>query len=698
MWLLCAAVIALLFCTGILNRQKVWTDLKLEYSGKDNLFRLEDGDKHGTVGAGPYITLPAGTYRIKWQVEGDGENRFVLGCTNDVEITPHEIKLDPDVWQDEAWFEIKETTHNFYVLAKFDSGTWMQVHNIRLYSPEYTDYTFSASALLILLCVLMTMYKTGRITPRGMREIALFALAIMLASQPYLSEDIFVAHDTEFHASRIVNLADSLRSGQIPGRAGGFSYNGYGALTSIFYPDLPLYPWALLVLGGASTTFVISSLVVVINALTALCMDIAGRRLTGNRQAGLCAGMLYLFSIYRLEDVYTRLAIGEILAMAFVPLFIQGLYEVVLGERKRWPLLVLSATLVFRNHMLTTLLCALVAFVFIVLWFRKILKEGRLREIMIACTLTLLININQIVPLVMCYAEGVTTPVMQFGFVNCALDVTTLLEPGRYIGMALMIGMAAYIVADSKERSKETRQILRLSAVGGTLCALLATNLIPWSHIVLLTGGLVETLQFPWRFLILGAPCFALCGGEGIAQFFGKDNLKGVVAALALGVICSMPYLGDMEPYHEVMEFGFGAKTFMVYPEYQIEGTVVGDGTRSRAVLMDGDVQMTEYRKDGTRIDAQVSAKTDVSVSFPLFGFPGYEAKMNGERIDWRLGENNRLTVDVAAGTEGALEIRYVGKPIWKVLDILSTGTALALAGWVVYKKKMQASLHVKQG
>ena len=107
---------------------------------------------------------------------------------------------------------------------------------------------------------------------------------------------------------------------------------------------------------------------------------------------------------------------------------------------------------------------------------------------------------------------------------------------------------------------------------------------------------------------------------------------------------------------------------------------------------------MTEYRKDGTRIDAKVSANTDASVSFPLFGFPGYEAKMNGERVDWRLGENNRLTVDVAAGTEGALEIRYVGKPIWKVLDIVSTGTALALAGWVVYKKKTRASLRVKQG
>ena len=684
-WLLCAVSIALLFCTGILNTQRVWTDLKQDYAGGDNVWRLEDGDAYGTVASGPYIALPEGMYRIKWQIEGDGENRLTLACTNNAEITPTEITVNPDQWQDEAWFEIKEPTHNFYVTAEFDSGTWMQVHNIRLYSPEYTDSTFAASALLIFLCALLTMYIGGRLTPTGMKETALLALAVLLASQPYLSENLPVAYDTYFHTARIMNLADGLRSGQLPVLAGGFSYNGYGAMTSVFYPDLLLYPWALMILGGASITFVISSLVVVINALTALCMCIAGSRLTGSRQAGLCAGVLYLFSIYRLEDIYVRLMVGEMLAMAFAPLFVLGLYEVVLGERKRWPLLALGATLVFRSHMLTTVLCALVALAFAVIWFGKILKEGRLREIMLACAVTLLINLNQIVPLVMCYAAGVNTSVMQFGFVNEALEVATLLEPGRYIGMALLIGMAAYIAADWKEGY--TRQVLRFSAVGGALCMILATNLVPWSHVSLLTGGLVDTLQFPWRFLLLTSLCFALCGGAGMARLFGAENMKAAVAALALGVVCAMPYLGDMAPYDAVLEFGMGAKTIMNNPEYQIEGTSVGD-TRSRAVLTDGDVQMTEYHKDGTRIDAKVAAGTDASLSFPLFGFPGYEARLNGEKVDWRLGENNRLTVDIAAGSEGTLEIRYVGKPVWKALDLLSAGTALALTGWVVHEKR----------
>ena len=688
MWALCALAIAVVFATGVLDRQKVWTDVQLTGAdGARHEWRIADGDAYGRVGSGPYTDLPVGTYRIKWQIEGDGENRMVLSCSNDAQITPAEIVIRPDQWEDEAWFEIREHTHSFAINLDFMSGTYLRLDNIRLYTPFYTDSAFTFAAVLMALCLLATLYLCGRLTAQGMRELVLLALAVALTSLPCLGENSPMGYDTHFHAARIMNLADGLRSGQLPVRVGGFSYNGYGAMTSVFYPDLLLYPWALMLLGGASMTYVINTLVITVNAMTAACMLVCARRLLSSREAALCASVLYLFSIYRLEDLYIRLMVGEMLAMAFLPVFLLGLYEVVLGDKRRWPVLVLGATLVFRSHMLTTVLCAGTAAVMAVLFIRRMLREKRIAAMAAAAGATLLINLNQIVPLLMSFKAGVNTSVCLFGFADAALELKALLAPNRYIGLALIIGAAAFVAADVREEEKSARRVLWLVLAAGTACAVLATRLIPWHYISKLTGGLADTLQFPWRFLLLTAVCFALAGGDGIARLLKGNGMRAAVCALALGLVCSLPYIGGMPPYDYELEFGQGAKTYMIYPEYQIEGTDV-NATRSRKPLLSGDVTLTAYEKDGTRVTAQVQVESDAQVSLPTFGFIGYAAELNGERIDWTLGENNRLTVPLPAGAQGELRVWYEGKAIWKVMDVLSAASALGFAAFVLIRRK----------
>ena len=155
-------------------------------------------------------------------------------------------------------------------------------------------------------------------------------------------------------------------------------------------------------------------------------------------------------------------------------------------------------------------------------------------------------------------------------------------------------------------------------------------------------------------------------------------------------MICSVPYIGDMTPYDDELEFGQSAKTYMIYPEYQIEGTDV-NATRSRKPLLSGDVTLTAYEKDGTRVTAQVAAEGDAQIALPMFGFIGYAAELNGERIDWTLGENNRLTIDVPAGTQGELRVWYEGKAIWRVMDALSAASALGLAAFVLIGRRKRA-------
>ena len=129
----------------------------------------------------------------------------------------------------------------------------------------------------------------------------------------------------------------------------------------MFYPDVFLYPLALMRMGGASQTYVMNVYYVAVNIVTAACMYVCAKRIFGNRWAGVFASILYLLADYRISNVFTRTAVGEMTAMAFMPLFVLGLWEVVLGDKRRWRVLTFGAASVFLCHLISTVLCAIVA-------------------------------------------------------------------------------------------------------------------------------------------------------------------------------------------------------------------------------------------------------------------------------------------------------------------------------------------------
>ena len=164
-------------------------------------------------------------------------------------------------------------------------------------------------------------------------------------------------------------------------------------------------------------------------------------------------------------------------------------------------------------------------------------------------------------------------------------------------------------------------------------------------------------------------------------------------AVLALSMLCAGPYVGQVVREGEQMRFGEGANPYMILPEYQIEGTDVGD-TRSRTLLVEGDAQVTAYEKEGTRISCAVSAQSDAVLTLPLFGFAGYEATLDGEPLAVGLGENNRLTVRLPAGAQGTLRVRFVNWTLWRVCDAVSLLTLLAAgAAWVMRRRKRMRAM-----
>ncbi|MBQ7887218.1 MAG: hypothetical protein IJ313_10040 [Clostridia bacterium] len=695
LWLLCAALIAAVWITGVLDRQMTWTDMPYL------MMRFEDGlnrenTEYGVMNEGPGLDLPAGEYRVKWMIEGDGDNRLLITTQNGVKAEPAEIALPAGQVQGDAVFTLPAAAQGVDIRVSYDGGTFIRVQDMRLYSPMYRDHAFTFAGVLFAACLLFALQRRGVLTPMRRGRLILIGMAVLIASGPAFKDTVCIGHDTTFHLVRLCNLADSLAHGQLPARIGGFSYNGYGAITSVFYPDFFLYGPALLINLGASMQYAVNVFFIAVNIASAAGMYVAAKRIFEEEWAAVCASILYTLSIYRVSDVFTRYAFGEMTAMAVLPLFMLGLYEVVLGDKRRWKTLGVSAACIYLSHMLSTLVCALTAIGVCALFIVKIVRERRLLSIVKAAALALALCAFQLVPFVHYSLQGIGAAELAKDPAYFALSPAQLFLLGAgemsvdpndpwlssfalEIGLPLIVGagLALYIAATA-ERKEEKNGFAVLLIAAGSLFALMATTIFPWSHVRVLTRALSDYLQFPWRFLMMTAVCFALAGGWGLARFARGHGEQMAVAALCVAALCALPTLTDEARNPDYIAFGETVSPNLQYTEYTIPYTRTAP-TICQELLIDGDVTVTQYKKESTTVAMQVQAQGDGAVVLPLFGYDGYRAELGGEQIAWMLGENNRLTVLLEAGMQGELRVWFAGKPLWRAAEAVSLLTALGL-------------------
>lgn len=710
--LLAALLCALVFATGALKKPKIFENITTDYMAfqkKLPRYSLADGDEYGVIPMGRrgWMHLPAGEYRLRWAITCDGDNILRLTNTNDATITPSEFTIPAGAGDGELHFTVEEDCEDFKIEFEFAAGTYMDIYPVKLYTPEYQDDAFTLLFFAVGASILWLMIGTGRLTRENMAPMLFIALAVLIGSAPALKTTFVIGHDGTYHMARLLNLADGLKNGQFPVRMGGFAYDGYGGVMSVFYPDTFLYPFALMILGGASAVYVCNVFSVALNIGAALSMYAAAKRLFEKRWAATGASILYTLASYRVVNVFTRVAFGEALAMVFLPLFLVNLYDVVCGDARRWKGLALSAACIFCSHMITTLLCAVLAAGFCLLHIRKIILQKRLLPLVKAVLVCLLLCLYRIGPFVMYSMQGLGADdlfrnitefsvelgqvlLMNAGSITRETNNPQIMDFSVEIGLPLMIGavLALYAALQKEERGKSEWAALKLVA-GGALMTIAATDFFPWGAVSLLTQGQVGYIQFTWRLLILATPMLALAGGYGLCEFGGKRQDAAAVAALSMAVICVMPVFSSEIQNPIYVEKGVIISPFMgrSFPEYTYSDTTDFLAIRKRSVEIVGDAEMADYEKRSTTITAQVSARTESRITFPLFDYDGFRATVDGREIAVERGSNNRVSVVLPAGTSGALKIWFAGKWWWRVGDAVSAA-ALALLAWSGARKR----------
>ena len=131
------------------------------------------------------------------------------------------------------------------------------------------------------------------------------------------------ADDVCYHLLRIEGLKDGMLDGQFPVVIFPEALAGNGYLNSM-YPYLFLYIPAFLRLLGVSLALSYKTLIFLANIATVAVIYKVLKSMTPSRYACILGTALYILLPYRFTNIYARGALGETLALTFLPLIIGG--------------------------------------------------------------------------------------------------------------------------------------------------------------------------------------------------------------------------------------------------------------------------------------------------------------------------------------------------------------------------------------
>lgn len=211
--------------------------------------------------------------------------------------------------------------------------------------------------------------------------IVLVILLSIFALGPLLQPGYFWgAHDARHSVYFLFEFDRAIQDGVwYPRWAPDFTF-GYGYPFFNIYGPLAFYIGEFFHLIGFDFVDSVKLVFGLAIVLSGVSMYLFVRRLLG-REAGLVAGLMYIYVPYHIADVYVRAALSETVGLVFLPLVLWGFYETV--QRPKLKAILGTglayAGLMFSSNLIALLAMPLLAGYLILLGLEKLIREQPLR-------------------------------------------------------------------------------------------------------------------------------------------------------------------------------------------------------------------------------------------------------------------------------------------------------------------------------
>lgn len=706
------------------------------YNEENALVVNATGADMGLVLSGPYISVPKGKYTLIVEYEADAEgvvceiysNQVVNSDNSRGKLFAREI-LPAGANQISISYETDELIKGMEYKFYGNGGGFILKEVINQSEKRFTDAFWLYAVFLMLEGMGYLLLRHCRHNKNGDME-PMFHFGILLAlalvsTIPATNDFQTMTMDHMIHYARIDDIAEwmwhfSLRQPVM--RLAASEHGGYGYLTPVMYPQLFLYFPAILRLGGCSMLMAYKIFIFFVNLATAgIAFFSFGRILQKEKIPAFLCTALYVMNLYRLIDLYTRGAVGEFLAMAFLPLVLYGMYEIFYGDSHRWYYALLGYTGVLQSHVLTTLMAGLFSVFFFLFAMGRLFREReRLVALAKAAVGTLLCNIWFLIPFLQGSSldliisesgsdlalSGAYFSQMFASFVeNTGVNQvkgSTANEMPLTVGTVMLFGILAALYYLYRDREKKDR-LYRLCAgclLLGLAALFMASVYFPWTPILATgIGSKFHAIQYTWRFLALGALFLSVTGGIAfyrmVPQGITRQGLEKVMLLLMSVIIfTSFPYM-DALIRTDAISKSYSEVTREM-DELYLPQAAKGTKDSLDGVLSTGDscrMEVSNFQRGYGELTADIQLQNVTENSYidlPLFYYPGYHiADGGGQELPYKQSEKG--LIQIAAGDSlNHISVYYTEPVLWRICVVISGGFIIGLAGKAVsnrYKK-----------
>ncbi len=570
--------------------------------------------------------------------------------------------------------------------------------------------------IIISICIIHFVCKDVKIS-------TVLIIVVLLSSIPSIlySDVIPLGHDILFHINRVRGIVTNFSEKNIPYRINNYTFLTYGSQDPIFYPYVFLIIPALFnKLLNESIMSVFNAFIILINTFTAISMYKSAYGIYKNKYIAILSSIFYVLSVYRITDIYTRAAYGEILAFIFLPILIWGMYELVIGEYKKYYIFVIGATGIAMSHILTTIFAAILFLFFILLSIKEILNEKkRIIYILLSCFIVFCLNAWFILPLV-----------YEFIFVNFIKPFTSNdvfwqnykipeLFLFRYdfleykpIGLTVIFGFVVLLIAFVKSLNFDK---IKSSGSGTNLkihvsinynydisIKLLIISLITFLLMFIpyrfymripLVNKLAESMQFSFRLMIIFLPVFFIVISYYINFLFKRLKILILIIVFSVSVFSSFFYMFDLMKNGEfylkdILHFyttEYCIKSTVLNEDKNLEeyisksldaqySTIIDQELYTDKVICSDNINIVNENRISNGYFCEyekIDNSEDSYIEFPIFAYPIFKAYNNEKPVEIFLGKNNKIKIHPRY-EKGSIYIIQRELDFWIIGDFIS--------------------------